>query len=140
MQLSQLTIGSYPCTISKLDIGSRYQPERGFLVLRDLFLGFIKLHILHHAGVAPVYGAWLLEELASHGYELSPGTLYPTLHNLENEGYLTVQEQVVEGRVRKYYSLTEAGRAALEQARAQAIELVREIGGETSGWQQGWKQ
>ena len=54
-------------------------------MLRDLFLGFVKVHILHHAAREPVYGLWLIEELAHHGYELSPGTLYPTLHSLERE-------------------------------------------------------
>ncbi len=97
-------------------------------MLRDLFLGFIKLHILYHAGEAPVYGAWLMEELARHGYEISPGTLYPTLHALAEEGYLTMEARVVEGRVRKYYTLTDAGREALEKARMQALELLREIG------------
>lgn len=99
-------------------------------MLRNLFLGFIKLHILYHAGIEPVYGAWLMEELAHHGYEISPGTLYPTLHSLEEDGYLKVEQKVVEGRVRKYYTLTQSGRAVLEQARAQAVELVREVGGE----------
>ncbi len=99
-------------------------------MLRDLLLGFIKLHILYHAGVEPVYGAWLREELARHGYEISPGTLYPTLHTLAEEGYLTVEPRVVEGRMRKYYTLTAAGRAILDQARVQAVELIREIGGE----------
>lgn len=97
-------------------------------MLRDLLLGFIKLHILYHAGIEPVYGAWLIEELSHHGYEISPGTLYPTLHALEEEGYLTVEKRVVKGRMRKYYTLTPMGREALEKARAQAVELIREIG------------
>ena len=37
------------------------------------------LHILHHAGEAPVYGVALIAELRGHGDELSPGTLYPVL-------------------------------------------------------------
>lgn len=99
-------------------------------MLRDLLLGFVKLHILHHAGQEPVYGVWLMEELGRHGYEISPGTLYPTLHTLEKEGYLAMEQQVVGGRVRKYYTLTDAGREALEEARRQAVELIREIGSE----------
>ena len=34
---------------------------------RDLFLGFVKLHILHHAGREAVYGLGLIEELGRHG-------------------------------------------------------------------------
>ena len=97
---------------------------------RDLFLGFVKLHILYHAGQEPVYGLWLIEELSHHGYELSPGTLYPTLQSLQKEGLLTQGKKVVEGKVRKYYSLTEAGREALASGRKQAIELLREINDE----------
>lgn len=94
---------------------------------RDLFLGFIKVHILYHAGHEPIYGLWLIEELARHGYQLSPGTLYPMLHSLEEEGLLVSETHVVEGKVRKYYRLIQAGRAALDQARAKALELLSEI-------------
>ena len=69
-------------------------------MLRDLFLGFIKIHILHHAGQEPVYGLWLMEEPTHHGYTISPGTLYPTLHSLEQAGYLSSEKRVVAGRHR----------------------------------------
>lgn len=94
---------------------------------RDLFLGFVKTHILYHAGRHPVYGLWLIEELPRHGYQLSPGTLYPMLSGLERKGLLARERRVVEGRVRKYYHLTPAGREALVAARDKALELVREL-------------
>lgn len=96
-------------------------------MLRELFLGFIKIHILHHAGQEPVYGLWLIEELAHHGYTVSPGTLYPTLHSLEQAGYLTSEKHVVAGRQRRYYTLTPNGKAALTEARARLAELVSEV-------------
>jgi DNA-binding PadR family transcriptional regulator len=96
-------------------------------MLRDLFLGFVKVHILHHAAREPVYGLWLIEELARHGYELSPGTLYPTLHSLEREGFLSSERRVVGGRLRRYYTATPAGHAALTEARARIAELVAEV-------------
>ena len=46
------------------------------------------MHILHHAADGDLYGAWMIEELAHHGYKLSPGTLYPMLHAMEKRGYL----------------------------------------------------
>src|SRR5258705_4377696 len=55
---------------------------------QDLYGGLIRLHILHHAAKKPVFGLWFIEELARHGYKLSPGTLYPLLHGLEEKGYL----------------------------------------------------
>ncbi len=94
---------------------------------RDLFLGFIKLHILYHAGSEPVYGLWLIEELAKHGYRLSPGTLYPVLHSLQGEGLLVAETRLVDGKIRKYYRLTEAGMSALSEGKAKARELLDEI-------------
>ena len=96
-------------------------------MLRDFFLGFIKIHILHHADQQPVYGLWLMEELARHGYTISPGTLYPTLHSLEQAAYLTSEKRSVEGRQRRYYTITPAGEAALAEARARLAELVAEV-------------
>lgn len=106
--------------ISYLNIGSRYRD-------RDFFLGFIKIHILHHAAEMPVYGVWLIEELAEHGYDLSPGTLYPILHALEPEGFLAHEKRVVDGKRRKYYTTTTAGVDALDEARGKIQELVREV-------------
>ena len=96
-------------------------------MLRELFLGFVKIHILYHAAESPVYGAELSRELARHGYDLSPGTLYPTLHRLLKGGYLSREARVVDGRVRKYYAATDKGRAALSEAKAKIIELVNEV-------------
>ncbi len=94
---------------------------------RDLFLGFVKLHILHHAGREAVYGLGLIEELGRHGYRLSPGTLYPILHGLEQEGMLACETRVVAGKLRKYYRLTTTGRMALREGRKKARELMKEI-------------
>jgi PadR family transcriptional regulator PadR len=94
---------------------------------RDLFLGFVKLHILYHAGCEPVYGLWLIEELGRHGYRLSPGTLYPILHGLNKDNLLTVETRVVEGKARKYYRLTRKGRTALKEGKNKALELLEEI-------------
>jgi len=96
-------------------------------MIRNIFLGFIKIHILHHAEKEEIYGAWMMEELKSHGYCISFGTLYPTLHKLEKEGYLKSRKEVVGGRVRKYYSITQEGRDALEKAKEKIRELVGEV-------------
>ena len=96
-------------------------------MLRDFFLGFVKIHILHHASQRPVYGVALMEELRRHGYTLGPGTLYPVLHAMEAAGYLTREDRVVGGKVRKYYAATDAGRAALAEARSKIRELCDEV-------------
>src|SRR5260370_18297499 len=102
-------------------------------MLRDFFLGFIKIHVLHHAAHQPIYGVAMIAELKRHGYELSPGTLYPLLHSLEEQGYLARTDRLVEGRVRKYYVITEGGRAALLEAKQKFAELVHEVLEEEDG-------
>src|SRR5271165_6640325 len=96
-------------------------------VTRHFFNGFIRLHILYHAAKEPVYGAEITEELVRHGYRMASGTLYPTLHLLEQLGYLRSRTQVIAGRQRKYYRATPAGRNVLAQARQRLAELVSEV-------------
>ena len=96
-------------------------------MLRDFFLGFVKIHILYHASKEAICGVDIAEELGRHGYRMSPGTLYPALHRLEKEGYLSVQNRVVEGKIRKYYVITEQGMSILEQAKEKIAELVAEV-------------
>jgi len=71
------------------------------MVDREFFLGFIKIHILYHASKEPIFGVEIAKELARHGYNVSPGTLYPVLHRLEKEGYLESSPRVVNGRAIK---------------------------------------
>ncbi|MGR5966991.1 PadR family transcriptional regulator [Bacillus cereus] len=96
-------------------------------LLRKLFLGFIQIHILHHAKDHPIFGAWMLEELKEHGYTISPGTLYPILHSMENDGLLNKEDRNVDGKIRKYYTATEKGQDVLVEARKKAYELFKEI-------------
>lgn len=96
-------------------------------VTRHFFNGFIRLHILYHAAKEPTYGAEITEELVRHGYRLGSGTLYPTLHLLEELGYLRSEAEVVQGRRRKYYRATPAGRKVLAEARQKLLELVAEV-------------
>ncbi len=97
------------------------------MIDREFFLGFIKIHILYHATKEAVFGVELAAELARHGYRLSPGTLYPTLHQLEKQGYLKSRPQVVNGRVRRYYVATEPGKGVLKEAIEKIRELVSEV-------------
>lgn len=100
----------------------------GSIIMKRMFLGFICLHVLHHAAERPVYGSWMIEELSQHGYKLSPGTLYPILHSLESEGLLSHYDENVSGKMRKYYIITELGRAELENARRYLAQLAKEAG------------
>jgi PadR family transcriptional regulator, regulatory protein PadR len=96
-------------------------------LFRDVFLGFIRVHLLYHASREPIYGLDMRDELAKHGYQLSPGTLYPILHGLERGGYLRSQKQSVDGKLRKYYRITSKGKDALAKLRPRIQELVEEV-------------
>lgn len=70
---------------------------------------------------------WISGELARHGYQISPGTLYSLLHDLEAEGLLTSTERTENGRVRRYYTATEGGRSTLAGARGALAALAAEL-------------
>jgi DNA-binding PadR family transcriptional regulator len=94
---------------------------------QELYVGLIRLHVLHHAAHEPVYGGWIIEELRRHGYRLSPGTLYPMLHGLERKGYLKSRQDGTGKRSRRFYAITRKGRAALADARERVKELFGEL-------------
>lgn len=100
-------------------------PEAREFEHRELLSGLVRMHVLHHAAQEEIYGTWLIDELASHGYRLSPGTLYPMLHKLVEAGYLTVRSERDGKTVRKYYSATEKGRAGLAVARERMQVFIR---------------
>lgn len=95
--------------------------------MKEFMRGAVRLHVLHHAAEEPVHGAWMSAELARHGYAISPGTLYPTLHRMEDEGLLISEAVVVDGRRRRVYRATEAGVAALVEGRRAVAELASEV-------------
>ena len=98
------------------------------LLTREILLGFWKIHILHHAAERPIIGQWVLTELRHHGYDISPGTLYPLLKRLERNGWLRSESAVGEGkRRRRYYHLTKRGAAVLDVLRDTVVELHHEI-------------
>ncbi len=96
---------------------------------KTLYSGLIRLHILHHAAEEPLYGIWIAEELARHGYKVSAGTLYPILHGLEGKGYLLSHLKRDGKSGRRMYSITPLGREALRTARHRVQELFGEMFG-----------
>lgn len=94
---------------------------------RELYSGLIRLHVLHHAAQEPVFGLGMVEELARHGYRISPGTLYPLLHGLEKKGYLRSTEKRNGKSLRKVYRATPQGRKALRAAKSKVRELFGEL-------------
>ena len=94
---------------------------------KGLYAGFIRLHILYHAEKEPIFGLWIIKELSRHGYELSPGTLYPILHRMENNGYLQSIKELVSGKIRRVYTITPSGRKMVFDVRVKVKELFGEL-------------
>jgi DNA-binding PadR family transcriptional regulator len=98
------------------------------LEIREILLGFWKVHILHHAGQQPIHGHWILTELRRHGHDLSPGTLYPLLNRMARHGWLRCRKSPGGGlRARKNYRLTPKGRRVLALIREGLEEMYREV-------------
>ncbi|MCP5119652.1 MAG: helix-turn-helix transcriptional regulator [bacterium] len=86
----------------------------------------MELHILHHADGGEIYGLWMIEELIEHGYRINASQLYPKFHRLVREGFLKRRERVIDGKQRKYYRATAAGRKRLGSQKAKLMELAGE--------------
>jgi len=99
------------------------------LLNREILLSFWKVHVLHHAAEGGLIGQWMLKELRHHGYDVSPGTLYPLLKRMEKNGWLTSQAVASRGpKAPRAYTITKEGRAVLKIVRKQLRELGVEVG------------
>lgn len=94
---------------------------------QELLSGFIRLHVLHHAAEGDLYGQWMIDELANHGYRVSPGTLYPMLHAMERKGYLESRTERAGRSLRRIYRATPYGIEALALAQDKIRELFHEV-------------
>jgi PadR family transcriptional regulator, regulatory protein PadR len=124
-KVAESTTDSYArFPITNTDIGANLAVDGEH---QEILGGLIRLHILHHAVEGELYGHWMIEELARHGYKVSPGTLYPMLHALERKGYLKSKTRGSGRRARRIYRATTKGRNALEFAKDRVRELFGEL-------------
>lgn len=63
-------------------------------------------------------------ELSSGNYQLTEGALYPLLHKLVQDGLLVAESEKVNGRSRRYYRITEEGRAAAADRREEFRQFL----------------
>ncbi|SDD26848.1 PadR family transcriptional regulator [Actinokineospora iranica] len=96
-------------------------------VVREFRNGALRLLVLRHATDAEVHGALLSEWLAARGHRVSPGTLYPLLHRLQDAGLLKSRIEVVDGRRVRRYRTTKRGKRALAECRAVLAELAADV-------------
>ena len=96
-------------------------------IQREILLSFWKIHILHHAANGPVVGQWMLKELRHHGYDVSPGTLYPILHRMERLGWLQSETAESGGlKAKRLFYATALGKDVLALVLEQMGELKAE--------------
>lgn len=97
-------------------------------VNREILISFWKAHVLHHAAEGEVIGQWMLKELAHHGYEVSPGTLYPMLKRMEVNGWLASKaDESLGPKAPRAYRITAEGRRVLRVVKKQLRELGVEV-------------
>ena len=85
---------------------------------KSLVAGGTTMLLLKLLSEKDMYGYEMIETLRERSrnvFEMKAGTLYPLLHSLEEKNLLTVYEQEVAGKIRKYYSITKEGRRLLAQ-------------------------
>jgi DNA-binding PadR family transcriptional regulator len=76
-----------------------------------------------------------VRELSGGELEWTDGMLYPLLHRLGRFGYVTIEERMSpEGRRRKYYAITDEGRAALAEQQRQWLTVTRALSGLGGGF------
>ncbi len=78
------------------------------------------------------YGYSLTQRLRGE-VDISESTLYPVLRRLQKEGCLTVYDRQYQGRNRRYYAITPAGRELLDECRKDWAEFDRRVGTILSG-------
>ncbi|EEH98304.1 PadR family transcriptional regulator [Clostridium tertium] len=96
-------------------------------ITRRIFNGLIYVHILHHGNIGEFYGSWMIEELKEHGYNISPGTLYPLLKSMVEENLIEKEDRNVNGKIRKYYKTTQKGNKLLFELKNNLKELFNDI-------------
>jgi PadR family transcriptional regulator, regulatory protein PadR len=97
----------------------------------DLIQGTLDLLILRTISLEPTHGwaiAKRIEQVSHDVLQVTQGALYPALHRLEQQGWISSVWRTAEsGREAKFYALTKTGRAQLEKEVAQWERLSNAV-------------
>jgi PadR family transcriptional regulator PadR len=93
-------------------------------MMHSFWQGMLKFFVLHQAAQGPVYGGKLKKQLQDWDYDISPGSLYPLLHALEKAMLLKSRVKIFKGRARKYYDITDEGRALLAEVHEKLADVL----------------
>ncbi|MCM1161943.1 MAG: PadR family transcriptional regulator [Roseburia sp.] len=92
---------------------------------KSLISGSTTMLLLKLLSEKDMYGYEMIETLqkrSNNVFALKAGTLYPLLHSLEEKGFLTVYEDTVSGKVRKYYGITKEGKKYFKAKQEEWVE------------------
>ena len=106
-------------------------------VSKNLVSGSMTMLLLKLLSEQDMYGYEMisvLRERSENVFELKAGPLYPLLHSLEEKNLLESYEQEALGKVRKYYSITKAGRKLLQEKETEWKEYSQAVTG-VLGWE-----
>lgn len=106
-------------------------------VSKNLVSGSMTMLLLKLLSEQDMYGYEMisvLRERSENVFELKAGTLYPLLHSLEEKNLLESYKQEALGKVRKYYSITKAGRKLLQEKETEWKEYSQAVTG-VLGWE-----
>jgi PadR family transcriptional regulator, regulatory protein PadR len=98
----------------------------------QLLSGTLEMLILDVISHRRSYGYEIAQEVLSRSrsyFQLTEGSLYPALHRLERQRFLSAEWERIDGRRRKYYRLTAAGKQALAAKRDEWREFARGVNG-----------
>ena len=97
----------------------------------DMVQGTLDLLILKVVALEPMHGwaiAQRIRQMSGDVLQVGQGALYPSLHKLEQNGWISAEWAISENNRRaKYYTLTKAGRKALDREAAQWERLAGAI-------------
>jgi PadR family transcriptional regulator PadR len=97
----------------------------------DLVQGTLDLLILKVVALEPMHGwaiAQRIRQMSGDVLQVGQGALYPSLHKLEQNGWVSAEWAISDNNRRaKYYTLTKAGRKALDQEAAHWERLAAAI-------------
>ncbi|MBB3060925.1 PadR family transcriptional regulator [Microbulbifer rhizosphaerae] len=108
-------------------------PDRLNKLIMEMRRGVVILAVLRALGSSH-YGYSLRKRLAAIGLEMDEGTLYPLLRRLEDQGLLTSEWKLQDGRKRRFYRISEDGETALQQMAAEWRKLngaIEQLGEKT---------
>jgi PadR family transcriptional regulator PadR len=98
----------------------------------EIMKGTLDLLVLKTLALEPRHGVGVADRIAqiSRGtFQLGPGSLFPALHRLEQEGYISGEwSETPEGRRAKYYRITAAGQRKLAAEKKNWARVVVAIG------------